>query len=74
MLDHAAAGRTLSSLRLVPVTATSPSWMAFPGGWGEDQYARFPNATFKFGAGPRGPVFHDLWRKPFATPAAWAAE
>jgi VPS62-like protein len=74
MLDHAAAGRRISSLRLVQVTATSPTWMTFPGSWGEDQYARFPNATFMFGTGPRGPRFHDLWRQPFATPAGWPAE
>ncbi len=74
MLDHAAAGRRIASLRLIPVTATSPSWMTFPGTWGEDQYARFPNATFKFGAGPRGPVFHELWRQPFTTPLGWPSE
>jgi hypothetical protein len=74
MLDHAAPGRRLTSLRLVPVTATSPTWMTFPGAWGEDQYAHFPNATFKYDAGPQGPALHTLWKQPFSTPAGWPAE
>ena len=43
----------------------------FPGSFGEDQYMHFPQATFRFGAGPHGPAFHDLWRKPFAVPQRW---
>ncbi len=56
---------------MVPVGRSSPAWMAFPGNFGEAQYMHFPQATFAFGAGPHGPAFHDLWRKPFAVPLAW---
>jgi hypothetical protein len=68
--DHAAKGRTLAP-RVAPVTAASPGWMRFPGTFGETQYLHFPNATFASGAGPKGPAFHDLWRRPFALPRAW---
>lgn len=68
--DHAAKGRALSP-RVVPVTRTSPAWMRFAGRFGETQYLHFPQATFASGAGPDGPAFHDLWRKPFAVPRAW---
>ena len=70
VVDHVAEGRRVSP-RVVPVTATSPSWMRFRGTFGESQYLHFPQATFPSGAGPRGPAFHDLWRKPFATPRSW---
>ena len=73
VVDHAASvreGRTVAP-RVVPVTATSPDWMRFPGTFGEDQYLHFPQAQFKSGAGPRGPAFHDLWKRPFAGPRAW---
>jgi Vacuolar protein sorting-associated protein 62 len=63
MLDHAAAGRTVDP-RLVRVTALSPSWLRFPGTWGEDQYVGFPNVVLRFGAGPIGPAFQDDWRDP----------
>ena len=59
------------SPRVVPVTATSPAWMRFPGTFGESQYLHFPQATFASGAGPRGPAFHELWRRPFAAPRTW---
>lgn len=70
MLDHTGQGRVLSP-RVVRVTASSPAWMRFAGPWGEKQYAHFPQATFAFGTSPRGPAFHELWRRPFAVPAAW---
>ncbi len=70
ILDHVGAGRALSP-RVVPVTRTSPAWMGFPGSFGEAQFMHFPQATFSFGAGPRGPAFHELWRRPFAVPAGW---
>jgi hypothetical protein len=70
VVDHAASGRAVS-LRVVPVIAASPAWMRFPGTFGESQYLHFPQATFASGAGPRGPAFHELWRKPFATPNSW---
>ena len=69
MLDHAAAGRTVSPA-VVRVGAASPAWMRFPGTWGEDQYAGFPN-VFRFGTGPRGPIFRDDWRDPARGPLTW---
>jgi len=69
--DHAADGPEITPA-VVPVTATSPPWMAFPGAWGETQYVHFPNnAPFAFGLGPTGPAFHPLWRKPLATVLSW---
>jgi hypothetical protein len=70
MLDHAAAGRTVSPA-VVRVGAASPAWMRFPGTWGEDQYAGFPNAVFRFGTSPRGPIFQDDWRDPASGPLTW---
>ncbi|HUP32169.1 MAG TPA: Vps62-related protein [Gaiellaceae bacterium] len=72
VLDHAAAGRAVSP-KVVRVTAARPAWMRFPGSFGESQYMHFPQATFAYGAGPRGPAFHDLWRRPFAAPRGWPA-
>jgi hypothetical protein len=70
MLDHEAAGRTVDP-SLVRVTALAPAWLRFPGTWGEDQYAGFPNAVFKVGTGPVGPAFQDDWRDPFHGPLHW---
>ena len=51
--------------RLVRVTETKPSWMAFAGTWGEDGYLHFPgNEPILVGAGPLGPAFHEQWRRP----------
>jgi hypothetical protein len=69
--DHVSAGESFTPA-LVPVTASSPSWMTFAGRWGETQYVHFPrNAPFAYGFGPAGPAFHALWRKPLATVLAW---
>lgn len=68
--DHVGRGKALAP-RVVPVTRTRPAWMSFAGTFGEPQYLHFPNATFASGAGPKGPAFHDLWRRPFAVPRAW---
>jgi hypothetical protein len=67
---HVAESRVVSP-RVVTVTAASPGWMRFPGSFGEAQYLHFPQATFAYGAGPRGPAFHDLWQRPFAEPRSW---
>jgi hypothetical protein len=73
LVDHVAVGRT-ERPGIVRVTSTAPPWMVFGGTWGEDQYVGFPNvAPFRFGAGPRGPAFHALWRRPLATPLSWGA-
>ena len=68
--DHAGAGGRVAP-RVLPVSATSPAWMRFPGTFGERQYLHFPQATFASGAGPRSPAFHDLWKRPFAEPRSW---
>ena len=69
-VGHVGEGRTVSP-RVVTVTASSPAWRRFSGSFGESQYLHFPQATFAYGAGPRGPAFHDLWRRPFAEPRGW---
>jgi hypothetical protein len=75
MLDHTGAGAVVRTLRLARVSARTPAWMAFPGSWGEDQYAAFPNGNvFRFGTGPQGPAFHASWRRPGATLASWPLE
>lgn len=71
LVDRTAAGRTIRP-RLVRVSATSPSWMAFAGSWGETGYLHFPNNDpVAFGAGPRGPAFHAQWRRPVAVSSSW---
>jgi hypothetical protein len=70
-VDHTGKGRVLRP-RVVRVTATTPSWMAFAGTWGEDQYLRAPgNAPVALGTGPRGPAFHEQWRAPVADVLGW---
>jgi hypothetical protein len=70
-VDHTGNGRVLRP-RVVRVTATTPSWMAFAGTWGEDQYLRAPgNAPVALGTGPRGPAFHEQWRAPVADVLGW---
>ena len=57
---------------LVPVSATRPSWMRFAGAWGESAYVHFPNnAPIAYGGAPRGPAFHDAWRRPVAEELGW---
>jgi hypothetical protein len=71
LLDHVAQGRTVDPA-VVRVGASSPSWMAFQGTWGEDQYIHFPDvAPLRYGTGPVGPAFHALWRRPVATVLSW---
>jgi len=71
LLDTAARGRTVTP-GVSRVTAAAPPWMAFAGTWGEDQFVHFPDvAPLRFGGGPRGPAFHELWRRPVATVLAW---
>jgi hypothetical protein len=73
LYDNSGRGAVLVP-KVVRVTARSPGWMAFPGRFGETQYVHFPNNDpIAFGAGPRGPAFHGLWREPFRTPATWPA-
>jgi hypothetical protein len=70
-VEHTGGGPTLRP-RLVVVSARSPSWMSFAGTWGETGYVHFPQqAPIIAGAGPRGPAFHEQWRKPVAEVMSW---
>jgi len=70
-VDHAARGRVVRP-RLVRVSATSPPWMAFAGSWGEEGYLGLPGREpIPTGSGPRGPAFHDQWRRPVAEVLSW---
>ena len=53
--------------------AESPSWISFPGFWGELEYfsAPPPIGTMPFGPSPVGPGFHAVWQQPPATLATW---
>jgi hypothetical protein len=55
------------------VSNESPSWIAFPGFWGELQYfnAPPPLGTQVFGTSPVGPAFHAVWEEPLATLEGW---
>ena len=70
--DHTARGRVVRP-RLVPVSASSPPWMAFAGGWGEDGYLRVPGGEPQSysATGPKGPAFHTQWRRPVAEVMSW---
>jgi hypothetical protein len=50
-----------------------PSWVDFPGFWGELQYFHGPGAigTVPFGTSPQGPAYHDVWTDPLGTLAGW---
>lgn len=70
--DHTGKGRVIQPV-VLHVNATTPSWMAFAGTWGEDQYlhARVGQDPVPFGAGPRGPAFHEQWRRPISDVMSW---
>jgi hypothetical protein len=70
-VDYTGSGRVVRP-RLVPITATSPSWMTFEGAWGEDAYLRAPpSAPARYGHVPPGPRFREQWRKPVADVLSW---
>jgi hypothetical protein len=70
-VDHTGKGRIVRP-SLVRVSASMPGWMAFAGSWGEDGYVHFPgNAPLVSGAGPRGPAFHEQWRRPVVEALSW---
>jgi hypothetical protein len=50
-----------------------PSWIAFPGLWGELQFfhAPAPFGTLPFGTSPQGPAQHAVWSNPLGTLATW---
>ena len=72
LVDHAGGGRriTAPAPRQADVQR-APRGRRFAGTWGEDQYARLGDATFKDGAGPIGPTHKRAWREPVATVASW---
>jgi hypothetical protein len=71
-VDHTGRGRVVRP-SLVRVTATTPSWMAFAGGFGEESYLRAPGGQPQAysATGPRGPAFHAQWRRPVAEVMSW---
>ena len=51
-----------------------PSWVSFPGTWGEVQYFHAPAppiGTVPFGTSPQGPAYHAMWANPLGTLAGW---
>jgi hypothetical protein len=70
-VDRTANGRVVRP-RLVRVAEAKPAWMAFAGAWGEDAYVHFPgNEPIRYGSSPRGPAFHEQWRRPVAEVLSW---
>ena len=72
LTDEARKGRKIAQATIVPVTSKTPTWMSFPGPWGEAQYVQIPNQQpAAYGFGPTGPAFHSLWRQPLAVVGSW---
>jgi hypothetical protein len=71
-VDHTGNGRVVRP-SLVRVTAATPSWMAFAGGFGEESYLRAPGGQPQAysATGPKGPAFHAQWRRPVAEVMSW---
>jgi hypothetical protein len=65
------AGGILTRIRLLD--GDSPTWVAFPGFWGELEYFHGPPpfGTFPFGTSPHGPAQHAVWSDPLGTLAGW---
>jgi len=81
-VDYAFAGPTAgppgSGGAVMPVEQigdNGPSWVQFPGYWGEAQYfnAPAPIGTVASGNSPLGPAFHPEWSDPLGTLATWPA-
>jgi len=70
--DHTGKGRVVKPV-VFHVNATTPKWMAFAGTWGETQYlhARAGQDPVPLGSGPRGPAFHEQWRRPVSDVMSW---
>jgi hypothetical protein len=51
-----------------------PSWLGFPGFWGELQYfhAPPPIGSVAFATSPVGPAYHADWGDPLGAMATWA--
>jgi hypothetical protein len=67
------AGGTFTHIRAIE--DGHPSWVAFPGFWGELQYVHAPPpiGTFPFGTSPPGPAYHTIWVNPLGAMAGWPA-
>ena len=71
LVDHTGSGATVRP-RLVPITATRPTWMTFAGTWGEDGYVHFANNDpIAYDGSPRGPAARQQWRRPVAEVLRW---
>jgi len=66
-------GSGSSVMPIEQIRAEGPSWMQFPGFWGELQYfhAPPPIGTVASGTSPVGPAFHAGWTDPLGTLATW---
>jgi hypothetical protein len=49
-----------------------PTWVSFPGFWGELQYFHAPGITAALGTSPVGPAYHRVWTDPLETLATWS--
>jgi hypothetical protein len=49
-----------------------PTWVAFPGFWGELQYFHAPGITAPLGTSPVGPAYHSVWLDPLGELARWS--
>jgi len=73
----AAAGPPTTEGRVSPIRQIDddhPSWVSFPGFWGELEYfhAPPPVGTVTFGtSSPVGPAYHAIWADPLGTLATW---
>src|SRR5262245_23190371 len=65
------AGGTFTHMR--EIEDGHPSWVSFPGSWGEAQYfhAPAPIGTVPFFSSPQGPAYHAMWVNPLGTLASW---
>lgn len=81
-VDRTAAGPAAGPAKLgaestsvVPVADGSPSWVAFPGFWGELEFfhAPAPIGTVPAGPSPVGPAYHAVWADPLGTIAGWTS-
>jgi hypothetical protein len=57
--------------RIVRVSASSPSWMVYPGLWGEANVFHVGGRNYDGGDPPRGPARHALWRDPVRVVLGW---
>src|SRR5262249_54069131 len=81
-VDYAFTGPTAgppgSSDAVMPIQQiddNGPSWVQFPGYWGEAQYfhAPAPIGTVALGNSPLGPAFHPEWSDPLGKLVTWPA-